>query len=209
MCAFHRRLGIVGLLIGSFAVAGANEAQAAKKALPQFTAVRAAVDKYFASLRGYRPGDLISQADWLVVAQQLDRLGWKPSNAAQIRDAILPAGSYLIQQSRSEDGRNFMRQVASLPDGYDRLDHLSRIPNGEPTITRLIEGPDGYKMLEYMTTSPGGRELGRMLSEDENGANFNQITGRIYTADALLRQLEQSYNNDSRPPAPRQPIVVP
>ena len=209
MYAFVRRLGIVGLLVGSFAAAGAYEARGAKRSLPEFTAVRAAVDKYFATLRNYRPGDLISQSDWLTVAKELDRLGWKPSDAAQIRDAVLPDKSFLIQQSRSQEGRAFMRQIAQLPQGYDRLEHLSRLPYGEASITRLIDGPDGYKLLDYMTTAPGGRELGKMLSVDEGGANFNKPTGRIYTVDALLQQLEQSYTNDSRPPAPRQPVSVP
>ena len=208
MYIFVRRLGIVGLLVGSFAAAGAYEARGAKRSRPEFTAVRAAVAKHFASLRGYQPNDLISQPDWDAVAKELDRLGWKPSDAAGIRDALLPEKSFLIQQSRSQEGRDFMRQIARLPQGYDRLDHLSRIPNGEPTITRLIAGPDGYKMLEYMTTAPGGRVLGNYLSVDENGANFNKPSGRIYTADALLQRLEQSYTNDSRPHV-RQPISVP
>jgi hypothetical protein len=209
MYEFVRRLGIVGLLVGSFAAVGGYEARGAKRSLPEFTAVRTVVDKHFATLRGYQSGDLISQADWDAVAKELDRLGWKPTDAAQIRGALLPEKSFLIQQSRSQEGRAFMRQIARMPQGYDRLDHLSRIPYGEPTIRRLIDGPDGYKMLEYMTTAPGGRELGKMLSVDEGGANFNKPTDRIYTAEALLQQLQQSYTNDSRPPAPRQPISVP
>ena len=206
---YVRPLGIIGLLLGSCAVTCLAEAQAAKKNRPDFSAVRAAVDKHFASRRGYQAGDLISQADWQAIAKDLDRLGWLPSNANQIRDAILPEKSFLIQQMRTDNGRDFMRQISRMPQGYDRVDHLSRIPNGEPTVARLIDGPDGYKMFDYMATQPGGRILGDYLSEDENGANFNKNTGRIYTADTLLQHLEQSYTSDSRPPAPRRPISVP
>ena len=209
MCMFVRRVGFLGLLVGLMVFVDAYEARGEKRALPEFSAVRAALDKHFAAQRGYQPGDLISQSDWDVLAKGLDRLGWRPSDAAQIRAALLPEKSFLIQKARTQEGRDFMRQVARSPQGYDRLDHLSRIPNGEPTISRLIDGPDGYKMLEYMATAPGGRELGNYLSADENGARFNEPSGRIYTAEALLQRLQQSYSNDSRPPAPRQPISVP
>ncbi len=209
MCLFVRRLGILGLLVGLLLGIGAYEAQGAKHKLPEFNAVSAALDKHFAAQRGYQAGDLISQSDWDTLAKELDRLGWTPSNAAQIRTALLPERSFLVQKSRTEDGRAFMRQVSRLPQGYDRLDRLSRIPNGEPTVSRLIDGPDGYKMLEYMTTAPGGRVLGNYLSADENGARFNEASGRIYTADVLLQRLRESYSNDAQPPAPRQPISVP
>jgi hypothetical protein len=208
MFSFVRGLGALLLVAGALASLDAPATFAAKPKLPQFTAVRAVVEKHFAAQRGYLPGDLISQSDWDAIAKQLDRLGWKPSDAPQIRSGLLPDKSFLIQKSRSPDGRDFMRQVARSPQGYDRLEHLSRIPNGEPTISRLIDGPDGYKLLEYMATAPGGRELGTMLSVDEGGANFNKATGRLYTADALLQQLQESYNRESQPQV-RQPVSVP
>ena len=47
-------------------------------------------------------------------------------------------------------------------------------------------------MIDYMTTAPGGKVLGEQLANSPKGANFNGTTGRIYTAEMLLRRLEQS-----------------
>ena len=58
----------------------------------------------------------------------------------------------------------------------------------------LIRGPGGEKLIEYMTTAAGGKELGKQLSQDPNGANFNAPTGRIYTVPDLLKYLKQQYD---------------
>ncbi len=87
-----------------------------------------------------------------------------------------------------------MRQSGKYPLAYDRIDRLSRMIMGEKNVRALIRGPDGYKMIQYMTSTPYGRNMGQMLSQDPRGADFNSPTGRLYTADALLGRLQQSYD---------------
>lgn len=113
-------------------------------------------------------------------------------DAKQILQKVPAKDEFLAEQFRTPGGRKFMRQIARYDDGYDRLDRLSRLPHGKQTIIDLIRGPDGYKMLEYMTTTPGGLALGDQLSNAPKGKNFNEATGRIYTAEMLLKRLEQS-----------------
>lgn len=171
-----------------------TKAGAGKEAreLPSAKDVRRVWEKQFLARKGYRRGDLASQADWDAMVAEFERLGWKPVDAAEIRNSLLGEKSFLIQQSRTPAGRKFFEQVARYPQGLDRLEHLARIPNGEMTIRRLIQGPDGYRLLEYMTTAPGGIELGKMLSRDPGGQGFNQPTGRIYSAEQLLTVIEAS-----------------
>lgn len=175
-----------------------------KPSLADFTDVESIVTRQLNTRRGYQPGDLISQADWDGIGQALAEAGWTPHDAEQIRSLMLPAKDFLVVEARSKAGRNFMRQVSRYPGGYDRLDRLARMPYGINTVRRLIQGPDGYKMLEYMSTTSGGAELGRMLSHDPRGRNFNQSTGRLYTGPQLIDRLRRSHAADfERPPSTR------
>jgi hypothetical protein len=162
--------------------------------LPSFEEVEQAVARHFSTRKGYQPGDLIAQSDFDAIMDELKHLGWTPAGADQMRDAVLPDKSLLIQESRSTAGRNFMRRVGHNPQGFDRLEHLSRLINGRQTVQRLIQLPEGYKFMDYMTNTPGGREMGKMLSHDPGGKDFNEPTGRIYTEEQLLKALEQSYD---------------
>jgi hypothetical protein len=106
----------------------------------------------------------------------------------------VPAGNdYLVQRLRTPRGRQFMRRIANYPGAYDRLDRLSWLPYGKQTVQDLIQKKGGEDMIKYITTAPGGNELGKMLSNAPKGANFNQPTGRIYTAALLLARLKTSY----------------
>ena len=180
----------------------ATMAAAAEAPLAHFGDVEAIVTSHLNHRRGYQPGDLLSQADWDAVVSRMTRSGWTPRDAAAIRKSLLAANDFLVVEARSNEGRKFMRQVARYPGGYDRLDRLARMPYGVNNIQQLIRGPDGYKMLEYMSTTPGGSSLGDMLAQDPAGKNFNQVTGRIYTAAQLLDRLQRSHTADfQRPPA--------
>ncbi len=83
--------------------------------------------------------------------------------------------------------------MAKYPEGYDRLDRMVRLPRGEIFTEDLIHNPGGYQMVEYMATAQGGIEMGKMLSETPKGKNFNQPTGRIYTAEQLIARVKKSY----------------
>lgn len=162
-------------------------------AKPSFDDVTAAVEKACAARKHYRPGDILSQGDWDAVEKDLAAIGWKPRDAAEIRKLFLSDKAFLVSELRTKNGRAFMEDIRRLPAAYDRLDRLSGMAQGKSTVQRLIAGPDGYKLLEYMITTPGGNTMGQMLSKDSGGKNFNQPTGRIYTATELLKRLKSSW----------------
>jgi hypothetical protein len=67
-------------------------------------------------------------------------------------------------------------------------------------VRDLIRGADGDKLIEYLTTTRGGRNLGSALAGARQGANLNQPTGRIYTADELMAAIEESLAAEAGPP---------
>jgi hypothetical protein len=179
------------LLAGSVGtIAGAP--RAVVQPIPSLSELRQAVLRYFRAQRDYRPGDLITRDKVEPLLAQLRRTMLPLPDAKQILEKVTAKDDFLAEQFRTPDGRKFMRQISRYNDAYDRLDRLSRLPHGKQTIIDLIRGPDGYKMIEYMTTAPGGKVLGDQLSNAPKGKNFNDTTGRIYTAEMLLRRLEQS-----------------
>ena len=100
---------------------------------------------------------------------------------------------FLVTNLRTPAGRKFMGRMGQYAGGYDRLERLARLPHGEQTVRDLIRGPGGDEMVKYMTQTPGGKALGRQLSNAPAGEGFNETTGRIYTAQALLGRLQRSY----------------
>jgi hypothetical protein len=177
--------------------------------LPSFETVTRTVQKQLASGRSYRPGDLITTSAVDYIFRRLEKLKWKVADRKDILKLVLSDSDWMARQFSSEQGREFMREIADLPGGYDRVDRLRRMPYGEQQIANLIRSPDGYKLFEYMTTTQGGRNLGGMLSQGVNGRDFNSPTGRIYTETDLLKRLKKSYDietvrrlsleNDSKP----------
>lgn len=160
--------------------------------LPTSAEVQGVVREYFAGVKDYEPGDLITRGQVEAVLAQLKEAGWEVSEAKELTGAALPDGSFLPQQLSSRKGRRFMRQISKFPGGYDRLERLSQLPDGRRIVRKLIEGPDGYKMVEYLTSTRGGKNLGRMLSRTPRGKGFNKPTRKIYTEQELLERLEES-----------------
>ena len=175
-------------------------AAAAKKAKPapaepwpKFAEVEKAAEKHFSTLKKYRKGDLLSQSDVAPVFDQLEKLGWKVADRAEILKLVPGDRELMVRMLRTDDGRVFMRDIQRLPGGYDRVDHLSRLSDAETLLWRLTTGPDGYKMIDYMTTTPWGETMGNMVSQAPNGRGFNQPTGRIYTEPQFIARLKKSY----------------
>jgi hypothetical protein len=191
----------VAALLLAAAFAGWTPIRAAQPAprIPTFGKVRQAVMTHFQALPDFQPGGIITRTDAQPVFDRLKQMGW----AVADRDAILAAlptdGEFLVEQLRTPAGKKFAPQIAVYPQGYDRLDRLSRLPLGKNTVRDLIRGTGGEQLIEYMTTSSGGSELGKMLSKDPNGKKFNQPTGRIYTMEMLLVRLQQSHTAATRP----------
>ena len=169
-------------------------AQAGGAAMPSFDQVQKLVDRQLATLSDYQPGDIVSQQQVEPIFEQLKQLGWVVRDRAEIMKLVPGDSEFIVRELRSAEGRTFMRQSGKYPLAYDRIDRLSRMSMGEKNVRALIRGPDGYKMIQYMTSTPYGRNMGQMLSQDPRGADFNSPTGRLYTADALLGRLQQSYD---------------
>jgi len=164
-----------------------------KEELPPFSEIEKAVRQHFATQPGYSEGGIIVRSEVAELFGTLKGLGWAVAGANDILSQVPKDGEFLTQQLRTKAGAKFARQIARLPEGFDRLEKLSRIPNGRQTIRDLIKGPDGYKLIEYMTTTSGGEQMGRMLSQTPNGRKFNKPTGRIYTVEMLLERLKQEH----------------
>jgi len=173
---------------------GLRFAQAGGASLPSFDQVQKLVDRQLAALSDYQPGDIVSQQQVEPIFEQLKQLGWVVRDRAEIMKLVPGDSDFIVRELRSAEGRSFMRQSGKYPLAYDRIDRLSRMIMGEKNVRALIRGPDGYKMIQYMTSTPYGRNMGQMLSQDPRGADFNSPTGRLYTADALLGRLQQSYD---------------
>jgi hypothetical protein len=188
--------GAVAVFLGvlsALAAAPAGSPPAKGGPLPPFSEVEQTVTRYFAARPGYRPGDVITRDAVKPLLAELQKQGLPLPDAKQILEKVPAKGEFFVDQLSTSNGRKFMRRIAVYPDGYDRLDRLSRLPRGQQTVRSLIAGPDGDKMIQYMATTKGGRELGQMLSQDPGGRNFNGSTGRIYTATQLLSRLRQSH----------------
>ena len=168
---------------------------------PPFSAVERAVTGYFKE-RGLLPNDLVTRQDVAPLLVQLRQKKLTTADTGRISGDLLTEGEFLVEQLRTPSGRKFMRQIAGLPNAYDKLDRLSRMPHGQQTIRDLIRGPGGEKLIEYMMTTPGGKALGRELSNSPQGAGFNAPTGRIYTTTMLLARLRQSHPADAKQAAP-------
>ena len=173
---------------------GLRFAQAGGASLPSFDQVQKLVDRQLVALSDYQPGDIVSQQQVEPIFEQLKQLGWAVRDCAEIMKLVPGDSEFIVRELRSAEGRPFMRQSGKYPLAYDRIDRLSRMIMGEKNVRALIRGPDGYKMIQYMTSTPYGRNMGQMLSQDPRGADFNSPTGRLYTADALLGRLQQSYD---------------
>ena len=184
-----KNLPILGIffLLGIAAVAADEKT----KPIPPFSELRQTVLSYFQTQSDYQPGDLITREEVEPLLNRIEKLGLPLPDANRILEKVLPEDSFMARQFSTPRGRKFMRQIKAYPDGYDRVDRLSRLPRGRVTVRDLIQGPGGAKMIQYMTTAPGGINMGNMLSNDPDGAHFNSPTGRIYTADMLLARLKQ------------------
>lgn len=190
---YHKIISMSGvvLLLGVAAAMAADDNT--KKPIPQSSELRQAVLSYFQAQPDYQPGDLITREEVAPLLTQIETMGLPLPNAKQILEKVPAKDSFLAKQLSTPQGRTFMRQIKVYPDGYDRLDRLSRLPRGQRIVRELIRGPGGAKMIQYMTTAPGGINMGKMLSQAPDGKNFNSPTGRIYTADMLLARLKQSH----------------
>jgi len=163
------------------------------KPLPPFRAVRNLVQRHFALQADYKPGDILSRTEVAPIFDQLGLMGWKVLDKKAILWRVPKETDFVVRVLRSESGRKFMRQIATMPGGYDRLYRLSVLPHGRQTVADLVRGKGGAEFVRYLTESRGGRNLGRMLENTPQGTKFNEPVHFLFTEDALLKRLEASY----------------
>jgi hypothetical protein len=171
------------------------------KELPKWDQVERAANATLRSAAGYQPGDIIARSEAQACFARLAALGWEIADAQALAAAVPGDDEFIVRHLRgknNKDGHRFMSHVAKYPEGYDRLDRMIHMPRGETITEDLIHNPGGYQMVEYLATAEGGTEMGKMLSEIPKGKNFNQPTGRIYTAEQLIARLKQSYDGAAK-----------
>jgi len=169
---------------------------------PTFKAIAERVQRELQRDTSYQDGDLLVRTTVEGVLKQVKALGWSVPREAELLRRVLADDDFVARTLRSGDGRVFMRDIKNLSGGYDTVDRLARIPRGEATLRGLIRGPDGWKMIQYMATTKGGNNLGQQLAKVPSGGDFNQPTGRIYTAKALLSELQKRYAEAAPEKAP-------
>ena len=164
--------------------------------LPELTEVMNITREYFAQWKGYEPGDLLTRNKVKPLFRDLQKAGWKVKEEPQLLKRMHSDSGFLASQLHTPKGIRFMRRIAKMPGGYDRLDHLLAMPYGKRRIKEFINSPGGYTMIEYMTTTKGGKNLGKYLSQTRTGKGFNKPTDMIYTETQLLQVLKQAYEKE-------------
>jgi hypothetical protein len=189
------------LFFGSIGIGGMVLPTAAQQAMPSgqaavngFAKIEKLVWEFFESREDFHEANLITREDVEPLPKRLASAGLNLKKPDDLFKLLLTKTDFLYVELNTNAGKQFMQSIADLPNGYDRLDRLSRLPRGKQTVRDLIRGPGGEKMIEYMTTAAGGKELGKQLSQTPNGAKFNAPTGRIYTVSDLLGYLKKQYD---------------
>lgn len=181
------RAGMVGALtlLMSWAVVAADATK-----LPSFTSHEPALVKLCASA-GLERTDIISKSNAAAMLDALAKQGWNVANRDKLLERVLPDNDFLVAELRSKQGKNFVRQIISMPDGLDRVDRMSRQSQGKYVINMLVTHVDGPKMIGYMTGPTSNPRLSNLLSAAPPGADLNRPTGRLYTVDDFLNELKK------------------
>jgi len=153
--------------------------------------VRAYVLQYFASLPGYRPGDLISQSQVKPLLGGLPELGVELADPEALVARVPADGSFLVRALRTRQGREFMRYAAGAPNIYDRMDKMSRMRRGQKTVRELISrGRKGADVFDYLANDPDGEKAGKLMARRGQSSDFNKQTKKIYTVEELIEALK-------------------
>jgi hypothetical protein len=176
----------------------AASAKQSKRPLPAWGEAEQLIKRSLASRSGYKPGDILCKSEVHAALAKLETHGWTPVDREKIVKATPGDEEFIVQRLHAAEGLNFMRHVATYPDGYDRVDRMLHMPRGPTIVADLITNPGGYKLFQYMTTAPGGFEMGRMLEDTPGGRDFNDSTGRLYTEEKLLARIRKSYDTEKK-----------
>lgn len=203
------RRGVVSLIVVAVPLVAAAKptisARDKPKTLPKFDVVKAEVERQLRGVRSYKPGDVLSRGSVEPIFGKLANLGWVVSDRKEIVEQVLPDDYFLIRALRAPTNTEFMRHVGQGTDGsgYDRLDRLSRMGDGEILVSRLMQEPGGWNLVDIMSQSREAPGMAQAFSMGPGGKDFTKPTGRIYTEQQFLARLKQSYDKASKktPPA--------
>jgi hypothetical protein len=158
-----------------------------------------AVESYFASLPGYKKGDLITRSQIEKAIAKLEAAGVKVPDASAIAKLGLADDSFLVRELSTTQGKKFMRELAKDPSTFERLDRLSTIPRGQTLIRQLVREKGGDDLIVYLATTQGGKNMGSMMAQARGGVNLNKPTDRIYTVDDLVAELTKVLAKSAAP----------
>lgn len=170
--------------------------------LPSPMEIQGDVTEFFNSLTP-RPtaSDIISR-DQVEEMLKEPKFAWIADQQRQeILDRVLPPGDYLVQQLRTDRGREFAAKIASTPGAFDRIDRLRTA--GTRDTTKIIQSRDGYKWILYLAGDRKGKIQSQWMQDTgiPGSEDFAKPTGRIYTQALLVTALQDALKSDQEPPA--------
>jgi hypothetical protein len=197
-CAAGRRAVLVLWVVMMAVTARADDAQLIEKPSP--AAIHGLAERVFAQQAGYQPGDLVTQPPTMQLLKQLESKGWRVREKEELLKRVPKADDFLVRQLSDARGREFLRKIEKFPEGIDRVDRLSRLPQGEMSVNDLIRKvPNGADWIEALTTTRRGEIEGQRLSNSVDGRDFNEPTGRIYTLPELVKEIHDRLEPASLP----------
>ncbi len=191
---------VLAVTLGLFSSAQAQRLN--RTPMPEWKSGEGSVQQYFANLKGYQQGDLISKGGVEATLAQLKKLGWNVSDRAAILKDTLDDGNVIVKQFQSQAGRKFMRKIKRHPLAFSQLDRVSRQYGGPALVRDIVRLPDGAKYASP-SRARGVPNLLDLLpkrggSRAQRIAGYGKPTGRIYTVASLLKRLQASYQMDSK-----------
>ena len=169
-------------------------AQKQVRQIESFTDVKEITRLHFRSEKEYENGDVITQKSVRNLFRRLQKHGWSVPKQQELLQWIVSDSEFLAKQFSTEKGRKFMRQIVRHNHAIDRIDRLSRMPNGKASVSDLIHKiPNGAEVAIALATTKQGASIGRSLSKSATGKDFNKPTGRLYFEKDLIRVLQPMY----------------
>lgn len=194
MCGLQANKLIIGLLLLSFT---SQFSIAEEEKIESERELAVIVKKHFANLANFRTGDLVTAGDVKPLLQELSSEGWDVPESGTLIARLVPSGSYLDRTFSTRKGRKFFREISRVPGGIDRVERMSKLKAGKGSIGQLVNSaPFGSDFIAQMATTKVGRNMGKRAGNTRDGKNFNKPTGKIYTEEALMKELVVRFRTD-------------
>lgn len=142
----------------------------------------------------------ISQSQVADLLNGFEQAGWSVSDADELINRVLPDDHILVRELHTAQGKKFLGALTGDRTLFDRMDRVSREAGGEQLIHDLLRLPDGARLARLKPTR-GAPDLVDLLPKNASGKrrqvkDYHLPTGRFYTAEALIEELEHRYNEE-------------